>query len=171
MERQVSMTRPVRRLAGLCLISMAAIAGSKAGYRYGAAGALVEVRDVTSDPGNCGAIGAACAAGQVCCFGSCCAGTCTAANQCCAIPVCAGWQACGDARNSCGNTTACGSCAMGQRCATDANQCFLDRTEGYVVRAENASNQLVAVAGHAPEVVKAFPGMFNSNWQAFWNIE
>jgi filamentous hemagglutinin len=24
---------------------------------------------------------------------------------------------------------------------------------------------------YAPEVVKAFPGMFNSNWQAFWNIE
>jgi hypothetical protein len=138
------------RLLLVCstLASVGLAAGPKTGFRYNGSGALEEVRDVTSDVANCGTIGAACGAGQICCFGNCCTGTCNS-DQCCGIPVCPAWGTCGVASLPCGNTTSCGTCGSGQRCAMSTNQCFEDRRSGYVVKNENATNDLVVVAGSA----------------------
>lgn len=142
----------MKRSAWLCLLLVAntgATAPRKA-YRYNGVGALEEVRDVTSDVSNCGAIGRACTAGQVCCDGSCCSGTCNN-GACCPLVSCAAWQVCGQTANSCGNSSSCmPGCSAGQRCA--ASSCFEDRMNGYIARTENASNDLVLVAGNRWEM-------------------
>lgn len=126
-------------------LSSVSDAAPRKGYRHDATGALLDVRDVTSDVANCGFIGRTCQGGQTCCDGSCCTGTC-ANDLCCPNVSCPSWATCGQVSNTCGNSATCGpGCSASQRCVSSG--CFEDRTAGYVARTDGASNNLVLLAG------------------------
>lgn len=140
----------------LVLVAIVASAGPLKGFAYDQSGNLTEVRDVSSDPLNCGAVGRSCAAGQPCCTGVCCSGRCTNGGlTCCTPKTCAAWQACGQLDDGCGMTIGCGASAGGGTgCATNevcaASTCFERRATdvGYVARTDSLSNELVVVAGN-----------------------
>jgi hypothetical protein len=70
---------------------------------------------LSSDHSNCGACGAACAAGQVC-FSSACCTPLTPSNRC------GPETQCGTVPDGCGGTVSCGDCAAGLVCS--GNFCF-----------------------------------------------
>ncbi len=113
-------------------------------FQYDAAGHLVRVADVSSDPANCGALSQACSTGVTCCVGQCtdtsvsisncgaCGRTCplggantvgTCASSQCGVACASGWGDCNSSvsdgcETSVASTAAhCGGC--GQACSSN----------------------------------------------------